>query len=138
MTGEFLHTIDNKGRLILPAQLRKELGEVCYVTITHTGCLSIYSQDSWDAFQARVNAMPIADAVRLRVIFSNTLTCEPDSQGRIIISQKLRDFAKIDKNVTVIGFANHAEIWDRERYEELERAELNQETINAAVKELGI
>ena len=138
MTGEFLHTIDNKGRLILPAQLRRELGEVCYVTITHTGCLSIYSQESWDAFQQKVNAMPIADAVRLRVIFSNTLTCEPDSQGRIMISKKLRDFAGIDKDVTVIGFANHAEIWDRAKYEALELSELNQDTINAAVKELGI
>jgi MraZ protein len=82
--------------------------------------------------------MPIADAVRLRVIFSNTQTCEPDSQGRIMINKKLRDFAGIDKNVTVIGFANHAEIWDREKYEALELEQLNQDTINAAVKELGI
>ena len=108
MTGEFKHTLDAKGRLIIPSQLRKELGEVCYVTLSMDKCLWIYSQKSWDAFREKVDALPMSVSRSMRVVFANTATCEPDSQGRILIPQKLRDFAGLKKDVTVIGFSNHA------------------------------
>jgi MraZ protein len=138
LTGKYLHSIDNKGRLIVPSPLRRELGEVCYVTVSYDKCLSVYSQENWDAFQERINALPLTKSRSLRVVFANTATCELDSQGRILIPQELRDFAAIDKNVTIIGFANHAEIWDRDAYIDLEKKELNSETIAAAMEELGI
>ena len=74
----------------------------------------------------------------MRVVFANTSKCEVDGQGRILISQNLRDFANLKKNVTIIGFSNHAEIWDCEAYSELEAEELTPENIAAAMKELGL
>lgn len=138
MTGEYKHSIDAKGRLIVPAGLRRELGDVCYVTLSMDRCLSVYSAESWEQFRARVDALPMAQSRRMRVVFANTAACEVDVQGRILVPQKLRDFAGLKKNVTIIGFSNHAEIWDSEEYERLEAEELNFESISAAIGELGI
>ncbi len=138
MTGEYQHSLDDKGRLTIPSPLRRELGELCYVTLSYDKCLSVFSQESWNSFQAKISELPMSRSRKLRVVFAKTAACELDGQGRILIPQKLRDYVGIDKNVTIIGFANHAEIWDRELYAELERRELNQETISAAMEELGI
>ncbi|MBO4330892.1 MAG: division/cell wall cluster transcriptional repressor MraZ [Oscillospiraceae bacterium] len=138
MTGEFRHVIDAKGRIIIPSQLRKELGEVYYVTLSLDKCLWVYSESSWAQFCAKIDALPLSQSRSMRVVFANTATCEPDSQGRILIPQKLRDIAGIKKNVTVIGFSNHAEIWDSEEYDSLEARELNLSNIAAAIEGLGI
>ncbi len=138
MTGKFPHSLDGKCRLIVPSQLRRELGEVCYVTVSLDKCLSVYSQASWDAFQERINSLPMSESRKLRVLFANTATCELDSQGRIHIPQELLDYAGIDKNVMIIGFGSRAEIWDREAYLELERRELNPESISSAMEEFRI
>lgn len=138
MTGEYKHNIDAKGRLIVPAGLRRELGDVCYVTLSMDKCLSVYSTESWEQFRARVDALPMTQSRKMRVVFANTATCEVDAQGRILIPQKLRDFAGLKRNVTVIGFSNHAEIWDSDEYQRLESEELNFENIAAAIGELGI
>lgn len=138
MTGEYRHTIDAKGRLIVPSQLRRELGDVCFVTLSMDKCLCVYSSESWEQFRAKVDALPMAQSRRMRVVFANTAACEPDAQGRILIPQKLRDFAGIKKDVTVIGFSNHAEIWDSAEYEQLENSELTIENISEAIEGLGI
>ena len=138
MTGEYKHSIDAKGRLIVPSQLRRELGELCFVTLSMDKCLCVYSAESWDQFRAKVDALPMSQSRRMRVVFANTAACEPDAQGRILIPQKLRDIAGIKKDVTVIGFSNHAEIWDSEEYEKLEAEELTLENISAAMEGLGM
>lgn len=138
MTGKFEHNIDAKGRVIVPASLRDELGEVCYVTLSIDPCLSVYSQKDWDAFRAKVDSLPAAESRRMRVVFANTARCELDVQGRILVPQKLREFVGIDKKVTIVGFSNHAEIWDSETYAEAEAEELKLENIADVWKELRI
>lgn len=138
MTGVFQHTIDAKGRLFIPSKLREELGDVCYVTLSMDTCLSIYSTSSWEAFCARIDALPLSQSRRMRVVFANTTKCDLDAQGRILLSPNLREFAKLKKNVTIIGFSNHAEIWDSDEYAKLESEELTPENIAAAMKELGL
>lgn len=138
MTGVFEHNIDSKGRLFIPAKLREELGDVCYVTLSVDHCLSIYSTESWEAFCAKINAMPMSVSRRMRTLFANTAKCEMDAQGRILVPSKLRELIGLQKNVTIIGFSNHAEIWDSDEYAALESSELTPENISAVMSELGI
>ena len=138
MNGKFEHNIDSKGRIIIPSRLREELGDVCYVTLSIDPCLSVYSSEAWDAFRAKVDSLPQAESRKMRVVFANTAKCELDSQGRILVPQQLRDFVGISKNVMIIGFSNHAEIWDSDKYKEIEADELKLENVANAWKELGI
>ncbi len=136
MTGEYQHTIDAKGRLFIPAKLRDELGSVFYVTLSMDPCLSAYSAESWQQFSDKVNAMPYVKQRKMRPLFAYAAKCELDSQGRILLPQNLREFAKLTKDVTVVGNNNHAEFWDTASWNELGSIEKQAENIAAVMKEL--
>ena len=102
MTGEYRHSLDNKGRLFIPAKLREELGEVFYITLSMDRCLCVYSAESWQSFSEKVGAMPYVKQRRMRPLFAHAARCELDSQGRTIIPQNLRTYASLTKNVTVV------------------------------------
>ena len=136
MTGEYQHTLDNKGRLFIPAKLRDELGEVFYLTLSMDRCLCAYSAENWRAFLEKVGAMPYVKQRRMRPLFAQAARCELDAQGRALIPQKLRDYAGFTKNVTVVGCNNHAELWDSEAWAAVFAAEATPENIAAAMEEL--
>ena len=136
MTGEFEHTIDAKGRLFIPARLRTELGEVFFVTVSMEKCLCAYSQDSWDSFTRKCDAMPFVKQRKMRPLFALAARCEVDGQGRILLPQNLRNFAGLERDVAVIGCNNHAEIWDLSRWRETNLQELTPENIAAVMEEL--
>lgn len=136
MTGEYQHSLDNKGRLFIPAKLREELGEVFYMTISMDRCLCIYSAESWQSFSDKVAAMPYIKQRRMRPLFAHAARCELDSQGRTIIAQNLRQYAQLTKNVTVVGCNNHAELWDSETWQSVYEQESTPENIAAAMEEL--
>lgn len=136
MTGEYQHTLDAKGRLFIPSRLRDELGGVFYVTLSMEKCLDAYSAESWQIFSDKVNAMPYVKQRKMRPLFACAAKCEPDGQGRILIPQQLRDFAGLKKNVTVVGCNNHAELWDSDVWEDLQKAELDPQNILSVYEEL--
>lgn len=136
MTGEYEHTIDAKGRLFIPAKLREALGTVFYVTLSSEKCLSAYSSDNWDNITQRVNEMPISKQRKMRPLFAHAAKCELDSQGRINIPTKLRKFAELEKNVTVVGSNNHAEFWNTDLWMEIDCNETTPENIAAVMEEL--
>jgi MraZ protein len=137
MTGEYSHTLDAKGRLFMPAKLREELGEAFYLCKGLGGCLFVYSAQNWEEFEEKVNAMPITKAIKIqRNIFPTAGRCEPDTQGRILIPQKLREYAKLDKSATVVGMGNHTEIWNTEAWEAVS-AEQTDDTLAESMIELG-
>lgn len=136
MTGEYQHSLDSKGRLSIPARLREELGDVFYVTLSMEKCLSAYSAESWQKFIDKIEAMPYVKQQRMRPLFSQAAKCELDGQGRILIPQKMRDFAGLAKNVTVVGCNNHAEFWDSDRWSEINTIETTPENIAAVMEEL--
>jgi MraZ protein len=138
LTGKYDHNLDAKGRLIVPAGIRKELGDACYVTLSFEHCLCIYSEEAWAAFQDKVNALPQTQTQGLRVLFANTARCDFDAQGRILVPQALRNFVGLGKNVTIIGFSNHAEIWDSDEYAEIEKKSLSLDNLAAIWKDLRI
>lgn len=136
MTGEYQHSLDNKGRLFIPAKLREELGEVFYITLSMERCLCAYSAENWQSFSDKVSAMPYVKQRRMRPLFAYAARCELDSQGRTIIPQNLRAYANLTKNVTVIGCNNHAELWDSETWQSVYDSEATPENIAAAMEEL--
>lgn len=136
MTGEFIHSIDAKGRLFIPSRLRGELGEAFYVTVSMEKCLSVYSQESWDVFTRKCDAMPYVKQRKMRPLFALAARCEIDAQGRVVLPQNLRQFAGLERDVAVVGCNNHAEIWDLERWQEINSQELTPENIAAVMEEL--
>jgi MraZ protein len=112
VTGTYEHSIDPKGRLFIPAKLREELGSTCYLTLGLDACLAIYPEESWKVFTEKFASLPMTQSRAMRPLFAKAAKCEPDSQGRILIPQFLRQYAKLDKDVVIIGVHNRAEIWD--------------------------
>ncbi len=138
VTGEYQHTIDNKGRLFIPARLRDELGEVFYVTKGLDNCLSIYSLNSWKSIEERISGLPLSKSRNLqRTLFASASKCELDAQGRVLVPQKLRAYAGLSKDVTVIGVSNRAEIWDSQRWMQIEQDDLTSENLAESMDELG-
>ena len=136
MTGEYQHSLDNKGRLFIPAKLREELGDVFYLTLSMDRCLCAYSAENWKAFSDKVSAMPYVRQRKMRPLFAHAARCELDSQGRALIPQGLRDYAGLEKNVTVVGCNNHAELWSSEAWAAVYEEETKPENIAAVMEEL--
>lgn len=138
MYGKYRHSVDPKGRLFVPAKLRDELGEAFYVTFGTDQCLTVHTQKSWDKLMEKFDSVPAYQRGGLRFLLANVVKCEPDKQGRFLLPQDLRAYANITQNVVFIGQGTHAEIWDAETYDRLEREQLSPEKLLAAMKELGI
>lgn len=133
LIGEYQHNIDQKGRVIVPAKFREDLGERFYVTKGLDGCLFVLSPEEWARLQDKIKAMPISKARGLqRFFFSGAAEVEPDKQGRILIPQSLRDHAKLTKDVTVIGASSRAEIWDSGHWNEF-NSNLTEDSIAEAM-----
>jgi len=123
--GRFEHTLDPKGRLVLPATFRERLAAGGYVTQGIDGCLAVWTQDE---FRREAQEMLEAakanriDRAALRSFSAGAAEVKPDAQGRIAIPQNLRTFAGLRKDVVVIGAISSIEIWDAERWETVNRA----------------
>ena len=138
MTGEYQHSIDTKGRLFIPASLRKELGQTFHVTVGQDHCLSVYSDESWAAFMAKLKELSYNEVKKLRALFAYAADCEPDSQGRILIPAKLREYAGLTKEVVVVGSFDRAEIWSAERWAAIEDEAFSTGALEQAMAEMGL
>lgn len=118
--GEFQHNIDDKGRLIIPAKFREELGETFIITRGLDKALFVYPMQEWKQIEQKLKSLPFtkADARKFtRFFFSGAIECEIDKQGRIIIPTNLRSYAQLTKECVVIGVSNRLEIWSKEYWE---------------------
>lgn len=118
--GEYSHSIDAKGRLIMPAKFRELLGEQFVVTKGFDGCLFVFSQEGWDAFEEKLQALPMdkPEARMLgRFFIAGAIDAEVDKQGRINIPANLLQHAGIEKEAVIAGVGNRAEIWSKEEWE---------------------
>ena len=138
MTGQYAHSIDAKGRLFIPARLRDALGGTFHVTVGQDHCLSVYSDESWNAFMDKLKGMSYNEVKKLRGLFAYAADCEPDGQGRILIPAKLRQYAELDKDVVVIGSFDRVEIWNADRWAEIERAAFDSGSLEQAMSEMGL
>ncbi len=140
--GEFQHSIDAKGRLIIPAKFREKLGENFVVTRGLDGCLFGYPQDEWEKLETKLNEMPLAkkDArLFVRFFYSAATECELDKQGRINIPQSLRQHANLEKSCVIVGVSNRIEIWDETRWQAFtDAAEENFDEIAESMIDFGL
>ncbi|GGB45101.1 division/cell wall cluster transcriptional repressor MraZ [Virgibacillus dakarensis] len=119
--GEFQHNIDAKGRIIVPAKFREELGESFVVTRGLDKCLFAYPMNEWKLLEEKLKKLPLTkkDARAFtRFFFSGAVECEIDKQGRINIPQPLRNYAVLEKECVVIGVSNRIEFWASENWDD--------------------
>lgn len=113
-TGEYRHTVDDKGRMAVPAKFRVQLGGGAVVSRWLDACLAIHTQDGWAALAAKVAALPITDSNARRfsrLIFAGAAEVELDRQGRILLPAFLREGIGLGGEAVVVGSRDHAEIW---------------------------
>lgn len=120
-TGEYNHSLDAKGRVIMPAKFREELGESFMLTMGFDGCICVYSNEEWMAFVEKLRTLPeLRKEARqtIRHFVARAAQCEVDKQGRILIPQKLREYAGLTKDIVFVGVLSKIEVWSKERWEE--------------------
>ena len=118
--GEYNHTIDAKGRLIVPARLREKLGEEFVVTKGLDDCLFVYPMDEWAHIEEAFRKVPLTNKKArdfVRFFFAGAASCEVDKQGRILLPPNLRSYAGLEKEIVSAGVLNRVEIWDKEKWE---------------------
>ena len=138
MTGQFPHNIDAKSRLFIPAKLREELGDVFHVTIGQDGCLSVFSDEKRNAIMEDLKGRSYSEVKALRPMFANAADCEPDGQGRILVPALLRSYASLEKEVVVVGSFDRVEIWNAQRWAEMEEAAFASGDLEQAMEEMGL
>ena len=119
--GEYNHTVDTKGRLIVPSKFREQLGDEFVVTKGLDGCLFVYSKSEWENIEEKFRNVPLTtkDARKFaRFFFAGAASCEVDKQGRILLPVVLRVYAGIEKDVVSVGVFNRVEIWDKDKWQE--------------------
>ena len=112
--GEYQHTLDEKGRVAIPARLREDLGEKFVVTRGLDQCLFVYPLEEWSKIETKLKALPFtkSDARAFtRMFFSGASEVELDKQGRVLVPQHLRDYARVEREVRIIGVSNRVEVW---------------------------
>lgn len=137
MTGTYEHTIDAKGRLFIPAKLREELGDTFYLAVGVDACLAIYPPETWSRFTEKFASLPMSQSKAMRPLFANAAKCELDGQGRIVIPQKLRKYAGLEKDAVIIGVNDRAEIWSADAWNTQEEEEMTPEKMSACLEALG-
>ena len=120
--GQYEHTIDTKGRTIIPAKYRQELGDVFVVTRGLDGCLFLYPMTEWQAFVEKLQSLPSNQNTRKiqRQFLSKAMEVSLDKQGRILVPALLRTSAALEKEIVFVGMMNRVEVWDKSRLEEQE------------------
>lgn len=119
--GEYNHTLDAKGRLIVPSKFREQLGDEFVVTKGLDGCLFVYPLSEWSKIEEKFRDIPLTtkDARKFaRFFFAGAASCELDKQGRALIPNVLREYASIGKEVVSVGVLNRVEIWDKDKWQE--------------------
>jgi len=139
-TGEYNHTVDEKGRLIIPSKFREELGNEFVVTKGLDGCLFVYENDEWKKFEEKLKALPLTNKdarAFARFMLAGAAMVEVDKQGRILLPVNLRIFAELDKDVVLLGVGGRIEIWNRDKWSEASDI-TNIDDIAGKMENLGI
>jgi MraZ protein len=138
--GEYTHTIDDKGRLTIPAKFRAELAAGLVVTRGFEKCLMIFSLEAWQELAERVKARPMADDdmrdLRRR-LYAGAVDLEPDRQGRIILPPYLREFAGINGDAVIAGLFDYIEVWSAEEWSKV-RSSVETSSDKKRWNEIGI
>ncbi len=140
--GQYNHTIDEKGRMNVPAKFRREVSEGVVVTRGLDRCLFVYPKSEWEEMARKLASLPISQKSSrafARLMLAGAWESHIDSQGRIMLPEYLRTYAGITKHAVVAGLFNRVEIWDEDAWQEYQAATENEsDSIAESMRELGI
>lgn len=120
LIGEYEHSLDAKGRLIMPSKLREDIGEKFIITKGLDGCLFGFSKQEWTNFEEKLKTLPLTNKNArdfIRFFLSGATECEIDKQGRFLIVANLRQYASMEKEVVIIGVGTRIEIWNKQKWD---------------------
>ena len=140
LIGEYEHSLDAKGRLIMPAKLRDDMGEKFILTTGLDGCLFGFSMSEWEKFEDKLKALPITNKNArnfVRFFLSGATECELDKQGRFLIPNNLRAAANLEKETVIIGVGTRLEIWDKSIWSKCDE-DISADEIAEKMEMLGI
>ncbi len=140
-TGEYRHSVDGKGRVAVPARFRGQLADGAFVTRWIDECLGIFPREAWDAFAAKVAALPVTNASARtfsRFVFSGAFEIELDRQGRLVVPANLRDWAGLEGEAVVVGSRDHIELWAPDRWARYSAAMTSPDVLAEHLQDLGI
>lgn len=140
--GEYNHSVDTKGRLIIPSKFRELLGEEFIVTRGLDGCLFVFPMKEWEEYEEKLRKLPTTNKNArsfVRFLTAGATSCEFDKQGRILIPATLRKFAEIEKDVVLAGLLNRIEIWSEEKWNQNNNyEEIDMDEIAGQLTDLGL
>jgi len=140
--GEHQHSLDEKGRLIIPSKFREDLGYEFVMTKGLDSCLFVYPKNEWQLIEEKLRSLPLTNKdarAFVRFFFSGASECTLDKQGRVLIPPNLREHSKLDKDAVVIGVSTRIEIWSKAEWETYnEDDNLSYDSIAEKMAELGI
>ena len=140
--GEYQHTIDQKGRMAIPAKMRSQLGSGAVVTRGIDKCLWVFPKKEWQILAEKLGSLPLTDTnsrAFSRLMLAGAMEVEFDSQGRALLPGYLRDYAELDKNTVVAGLYSRLEVWDEAKWKAYKtKTEKETEQITRAMADLGI
>lgn len=137
--GGYFHTLDDKGRVVIPPRFRNLLGERFIITKGLHGCLWILKEDRWAVIQQRLQteSMNKELLVLQRFLSGGAAECMPDGQGRILVPPVLREYARIERETVIIGAVNRVELWGKEAWDEY-NARLSDEAVEACLERVDL
>lgn len=139
--GEYMHSIDDKGRIIVPMKFRLPLGENFIITKGLDGCLFLFPYDEWENFQSKLKSLQLsskkARAVS-RAFFGSASECQLDKQGRIILPKTLREYAHLIKDVCLVGVSERIEIWDMKTWQDYNDPELGYSVLEENIEDMEL
>jgi MraZ protein len=140
-TGEYRHSVDDKGRIAVPSKFRAQLDSGAVVSRWLDSCLAIHTKAGWDALADKIATLPITDEPSRRFsrfIFAGALEVSLDGQGRVLIPTYLREMAGLEAEAVVVGSRDHAEIWAPARWDDYRRGLEDPDALAEALQGLGI
>ena len=140
-TGEYRHSVDDKGRIAVPAKFRAQLESGAVVSRWLDACLAIHTRTGWETLAERVAGLPITDPnsrLFTRYVFAGAVEAELDRQGRVVVPAYLREWAGLAADAVIVGSRDHAEIWEPSRWASYARALDDPEELARALAGLGI
>lgn len=140
--GEYQHSIDSKNRIVMPSKFREELGETFVMTKGLDNCLFIYSIKEWSIVEEKLKNLPMTNKdarAFVRFFFAGACECEIDKQGRVLIPNNLREYARIEKDTVVIGVSTRIELWSLDEWNKFNNdANISYEDVAEKMAQLGI
>ncbi|MBM4362751.1 MAG: division/cell wall cluster transcriptional repressor MraZ [Deltaproteobacteria bacterium] len=140
-TGEYRHSVDEKGRTAVPSKFRTQLEGGAFVSRWIDSCLAIFPRQDWDALASRTAALPISDAgarTFSRFLFAGAYEVDLDRQGRMVVPPSLREWAGLTNEAVIVGSRDHAEIWAPARWEAYRRDMESPDALAQHLTGLGI